>query len=104
MARGARVALARCPHHIVQRGHNRRIVFVTNGDRQSYLETLAEFRWHFYIPAYVKRAIELMDRPMWETYLTSSVIFHLAFPDEDIGMQRYHLIDSECSTNDRLKL
>jgi len=44
MARTARMALARCPHHIVQRGHNRRVVFVTDGDRQSYLETLAEFR------------------------------------------------------------
>jgi putative transposase len=63
MARGARVALARCPHHIVQRGHNRRIVFVTNGDRQSYLETLAEFRWHFYIPAYVNLPYIFGDLP-----------------------------------------
>jgi putative transposase len=44
MPRGARIALAQCPHHIVQRGHNRRAVFVTDGDRISYLETLAEFR------------------------------------------------------------
>jgi len=44
MARTARVALAQCPHHIVQRGHNRRVVFVTDADRKSYLDTLAEFR------------------------------------------------------------
>jgi len=44
MPRGARVAVAQCPHHIVQRGHNRRVVFVTDEDRVSYLETLAEFR------------------------------------------------------------
>jgi putative transposase len=52
MARGARVALARCPHHIVQRGHNRRVVFVTDGDRQSYLETLAEFRSELALKVY----------------------------------------------------
>ena len=44
MPRAARIAIAHCPHHIIQRGHNRRAVFVTDGDRRSYLETLEEFR------------------------------------------------------------
>jgi len=52
MARTARVALAQCPHHIVQRGHNRRVVFVTDADRQSYLDTLAEFRTELGLKVY----------------------------------------------------
>jgi putative transposase len=44
MPRRARIAVANFPHHIVQRGHNRRVVFVTDRDRLTYLETLREFR------------------------------------------------------------
>lgn len=44
MPRQARIAVANYPHHIVQRGHNRRAVFVTDRDRLTYLETLREFR------------------------------------------------------------
>ena len=44
MPRRARIAVANYPHHIVQRGHNRRVVFVTDRDRLTYLETLREFR------------------------------------------------------------
>jgi hypothetical protein len=33
MPRRARIAVASYPHHIVQRGHNRRVVFVTDRDR-----------------------------------------------------------------------
>jgi putative transposase len=52
MARMARIVVAQCPHHIVQRGHNRRVVFVTDGDRKSYLETLAEFRTELGLKVY----------------------------------------------------
>ena len=44
MPRRSRIAVPHYPHHIVQRGHNRRAVFVTDQDRLSYLETLQEFR------------------------------------------------------------
>jgi putative transposase len=44
MPRRARIAVAHYPHHLVQRGHNRRAVFVTDRDRLTYLETLREFR------------------------------------------------------------
>lgn len=44
MPRRARITVANYPHHIVQRGHNRRAVFVTDRDRTTYLETLREFR------------------------------------------------------------
>ena len=44
MPRIARIAAPRLPHHLCHRGHNGRDVFFSAGDRQSYLETLAEFR------------------------------------------------------------
>lgn len=44
MPRKSRIAVANYPHHIVQRGHNRKAVFVTDHDRQTYLATLSEFR------------------------------------------------------------
>ncbi len=44
MARQPRLALVGYPHHIVQRGHNRRDVFVIDRDRLAYLATLREFR------------------------------------------------------------
>lgn len=44
MPRTSRVALPGFPHHLYQRGHNRREVFRSDRDFLSYLETLAEFR------------------------------------------------------------
>lgn len=44
MPRRHRIAVPGYPHHIVQRGHNRQAVFVTNDDRLAYLATLCEFR------------------------------------------------------------
>jgi putative transposase len=44
MPRRSRLAVPNLPHHIVQRGHNRRAVFVTERDRLSYLDTLRDFR------------------------------------------------------------
>jgi REP element-mobilizing transposase RayT len=44
MPRKHRIAFAHCPHHLVQRGHNRQAVFVTDTDRLTYLATLREFR------------------------------------------------------------
>lgn len=44
MPRRGRVIAPGCPHHVVQRGHNRQTVFFTEDDRSSYLATLCEFR------------------------------------------------------------
>jgi putative transposase len=38
MPRVGRVVLAEYPHHVVQRGHNRQVVFAEDGDFQRYLE------------------------------------------------------------------
>lgn len=44
MPRRLRLAIARLPHHIVQRGHSREAVFFSDADCLDYLGTLAEFR------------------------------------------------------------
>ncbi|MBL8201571.1 MAG: transposase [Chromatiales bacterium] len=44
MPRTGRIVVAGYPHHVVHRGHNRDPVFLTAGDRFSYLDTLREFR------------------------------------------------------------
>jgi REP-associated tyrosine transposase len=44
MPRKARVLLPGCPHHIVQRGHNRKAVFVESADFQYYHANLKEWK------------------------------------------------------------
>ena len=44
MPRKARVVLPNYPHHVVQRGHNRRAVFIEETDYQYYLENLVEWK------------------------------------------------------------
>ena len=44
MPRKARIVLANCPHHIIQRGHNRAGVFAEDGDYHYYLENLSEWK------------------------------------------------------------
>lgn len=44
MPRKARVLVPRCPHHIVQRGHNRKTVFATEDDGRYYLSNLQEWK------------------------------------------------------------
>ena len=44
MPRHARLVLPNCPHHIIQRGHNRQIVFVSDDDYQYYLDNLREWK------------------------------------------------------------
>lgn len=44
MPRMGRTILPGYPHHIVQRGHNRQVVFAERADYERYLETLSEFK------------------------------------------------------------
>jgi putative transposase len=44
MPRKARVLVANYPHHIVQRGHNRNVVFVADEDYRFYLENLKAWK------------------------------------------------------------
>ncbi len=43
MPRKARILVPNCPHHIIQRGHNRNAVFVSDDDYQFYLDNLLEW-------------------------------------------------------------
>jgi putative transposase len=52
MARTQRIVLAHYPHHIVQRGHNRQVVFAEPQDCQRYLETLREFKHAYDVAVY----------------------------------------------------
>ncbi|MFL0799078.1 MAG: transposase [Agarilytica sp.] len=47
MPRSGRVVVPNMPHHIVQRGHNRGVVFVEDSDYQYYLDNLIEFKREF---------------------------------------------------------
>ena len=42
MPRMARVVLPHMPHHVVQRGHNRQVVFAGDEDYERYLDDLRE--------------------------------------------------------------
>lgn len=44
MPRTARLIVPGYPHHVIQRGHNRQAVFVTNEDYQYYLDNLCEWK------------------------------------------------------------
>ena len=44
MPRSARVVIANQPHHIIQRGHNRQVVFAQDEDYVYYSDTLAEWK------------------------------------------------------------
>ena len=47
MPRSARIVLPNTPHHIVQRGHNRQTVFVSDDDYHYYRENLINFKHEF---------------------------------------------------------
>jgi len=44
MPRTARIILPNLPHHIIQRGHNRQVVFAAEADYQYYLDNLWEWK------------------------------------------------------------
>jgi putative transposase len=52
MARHPRIFVPGYPHHIVQRGHNRKTVFVEPADYDYYLANLAEFKAHYDVAVY----------------------------------------------------
>ena len=52
MPRTGRVVLTGYAHHIVQRGHNRQVVFAETGDYRRYLDTLREFKEEYAVEVY----------------------------------------------------
>lgn len=47
MPRNARIIINNYPHHIIQRGHNRQVVFATDDDYLFYLDNLQEWKEKF---------------------------------------------------------
>jgi putative transposase len=58
MARQPRLSIAGYPHHIIQRGNNRQVIFHTDEDRKAYLAWLAEYAEKFDVAIH---AFVLMD-------------------------------------------
>ena len=52
MPRKARILVPNCPHHVVQRGHNRQVVFLADEDYQFYLDNLKEWKQRLGIKLY----------------------------------------------------
>lgn len=52
MPRKARILVAGCAHHLVQRGHNRSVVLAEEGDCRYYLENLFEWKTALNIKVY----------------------------------------------------
>ena len=52
MPRKARILVPNYPHHIVQRGHNRKAIFIADEDYQFYLENLKEWKNRLNIKLY----------------------------------------------------
>ena len=52
MPRMGRVVLPNYPHHVVQRGHNRQVVFAEDEDFQRYLSDLYELKYIFGVKLY----------------------------------------------------
>ena len=44
MPRKARVVLTNCPHHVMQRGHNRQAIFTEQNDYHNYIGNLKEWK------------------------------------------------------------
>ena len=54
MPRMGRSVLPDYPHHIIQRGHNRQVVFAEAVDFERYLETLRDFKDIYGVRVYAR--------------------------------------------------
>ena len=52
MPRKTRILVPNCPHHIVQRGHNRKVIFLAGDHYQYYLSNLKEWKQELQIKIY----------------------------------------------------
>ena len=82
MPRKARILVPNCPHHIVQRGHNRNAVFVEDQDYQFYIENIRELKSEFAIKVYawclMTNHVHLIFEPGNETVNLSAMMKRLA--------------------------
>jgi hypothetical protein len=69
MPRIGRAILLYYPHHVVQRGHNRQVVFAEARDNERYLETLAQFKDVYGVKDQGVRVVEINTLPAVLFYL-----------------------------------
>jgi len=82
MPRKARILVSNYPHHIVQRGHNRKVVFLAGEDYQFYLENLKEWKIKLGIKLYawclMTNHIHLIIEPCDDVSTVSELMKRLA--------------------------
>lgn len=65
MPRMGSIVLPNYPHHIVQRGHNRQVVFAVAQDYQRYLTDLRELKHTFGVKVYAYCLMTIMFICCW---------------------------------------
>ncbi|GJL66565.1 MAG: transposase [Nitrospirales bacterium] len=82
MPRKLRMIFPGLPHHVVQRGHNRKAVFVEDSDYQYYLDNLEEGKQRFAVKVYayclMTNHVHLVIEPTKETKSVSELMKLLA--------------------------
>jgi putative transposase len=82
MPRCGRVVLPNTPHHIVQRGHNKQLVFAEGSDYRYYLDTLATFKTRLDIKVYafclMSNHVHLIMQPGEAVAELGALMKHLA--------------------------
>ena len=82
MPRSGRVVLPSYPHHIVQRGHNRQVVFSDEGDYEYFLASLREGKMAYGVKVYayclMANHVHLVLEPPEEVAMLGKLMKHLA--------------------------
>ncbi len=82
MPKKARVLVPNYPHHIVQRGHNRKAVFLIEDDYRYYLENLKQFKTTYGIKIYayclMTNHVHLLVEPPDDATVLSRMMKRLA--------------------------
>ncbi|TNC80450.1 MAG: transposase [Oleiphilus sp.] len=82
MPRGRRLIVPNCPHHVVQRGHDRKAVFICDDDYQHYLSTLADTKKELGLSVYayclMTNHVHLIVDPLDQTENLSALMKKLS--------------------------
>jgi hypothetical protein len=67
---------------------------VSEAELQECPDAMSHFlpdSWCFYLPAYMRAAIALLDKPLWKADLPHRVLFALTYRNDSAGIGRYYL-------------
>ncbi|MCP4983897.1 MAG: hypothetical protein GY935_25760 [Gammaproteobacteria bacterium] len=85
MPRKARILVPNCPHHIVQRGHNRKAVFLAAEDYQYYLQNLDEWVKELDVKLCVWCLMLTISTSQWVTNISGRRNYQVMRDVEGIG-------------------